>query len=495
MSLLTRRYKRKNWRQVFDEKVSATKKDPTTNPLEGLSKASIQGLTLIRLVRNIKNRRKKDLVHPSLPSEIIGQCAYAEYVCNICYRPNITDVVTCRTCYSAYHYTCIIEKYGTRDSTKMLDYSQNISNFTCCECDELCQAELDRKGQKDFLIKVKTEESLASLVISNWLYKRWNIRQKDKRARCLHTIQSFIVGAAIRRRYSLFRCRLMRVSVLDLVDLTQVNEGTLISVCVLDSFKLNQIFRIDKFDSVAKSEAFLLPGICGDMTLTITICTKSPGENTPLAYCAVLQGIIALKDLTNFTVKKSYKISFSPKIVWLPVNTKGDTIILNQTLKNFSEIERQHFKKAETVKQKKSQVDSDEKVDDIAVTLHFVMHCTYKSFCGIVQGPVYEVITRHKSATDDHQGSSRSVPWWMCLYRQRLYIYIHYGASQPVIVQDMTDAIIVKPALERTKAKLTPSLTIAFKECGKRWNLHFQSRNDACRFEYVLLESRDYHER
>jgi hypothetical protein len=484
---LSRRHSRKDWKNIFVEKIKYLHdvEDEKEKKKVGQYQANIQGISLVRLVQSMRDRRMRMAVHPIMSVESNPYCE-PQAVCNLCGRPNIADIVSCKCCHAAFHYVCVIDRY-TSDILED-DMKDNLFRFTCMECTDLFDAEYRRSEQVDFLKRIKAEENLASIVINTWIIRQWRRRQQARRDISIKIIQHFVITSAIRRKYLTMKRRHVRVSILELPYLPSLDEDSLVTITVVDSFKNSQILRVDKFDTTSRRESFLLPGLTGEMTIVATICSKVAGDLARPTYVANFQAIVPLKDIYHLTKEKIYNIMFSSKITFTPTSSK-DEVIINVDL-NKNNIITEYDKSTNKCDCRRKSFPLKLKDDEgrFYADVFFVMYNSHVSFCGVVQGPIFEFLTKKHSLESDHLGG-RTVPWWMCLVSLKLFIYVSYGASTPLVVKDMKDVIITQSAREKSiKSKPTESIGLLFTENGSKWNLIFQCHKDAVRFENQLIE-------
>jgi hypothetical protein len=108
-------------------------------------------------------------------------------------------------------------------------------------------------------------------------------------------------------------------------------------------------------------------------------------------------------------------------------------------------------------------------------------------------GPPLDILKRasevgmKKMKTGAGAGNYRNSRYWLCLYRLKLVFFQYYGDISPRLVSDVSEASAV--LIRDNKGRKTALVNVVHAD-SRVWLLEFDSRKEACRFEFALNESR-----
>lgn len=108
-------------------------------------------------------------------------------------------------------------------------------------------------------------------------------------------------------------------------------------------------------------------------------------------------------------------------------------------------------------------------------------------------GPPLDILKRasevgmKKMKTSAASGNYRNSRYWLCLYRLKLVFFQYYGDILPRLVADVSEATAV--LIQDNKGRKTALVNVVHADM-RVWLLEFDSKKEACKFEFALNESR-----
>jgi len=115
------------------------------------------------------------------------------------------------------------------------------------------------------------------------------------------------------------------------------------------------------------------------------------------------------------------------------------------------------------------------------------------NLAAMCNGPPLDILKRasdvgmKKAKTGAGTGNYRNSRYWLCLYRLKLVFFQYYGDILPRLVADVSEATVV--LIQDNKGRKTPLVNVVHAD-QRVWLLEFDSRKEACKFEFALNESR-----
>lgn len=119
--------------------------------------------------------------------------------------------------------------------------------------------------------------------------------------------------------------------------------------------------------------------------------------------------------------------------------------------------------------------------------------------CRMIQGPPLDILRRPAdtskkigkitipgNSTNNQPSNYRNSRYWLCLYKLKLMFFQYYGDIAPRFIADLSDVIA---KVERDKGRTTSLVNLIHPD-SRVWLLEFQTKQDACKFEFAVNESR-----
>lgn len=521
---MIRFHSKKNWSKVYADCVEdhCIQEDEQGRKIaEGFSIAASRVVIAKKLSRSIRSKMKspafsckKTLENLTEPSPLLTWKSHwgSQNMCSICVLPCLSESITCQTCNSVSHYSCILN-YGddTENENKSDDKSIGTlilggkSEYNCTHC---VQNTINDKEHHDKLHNKLLDERIYK-VFSRFVAKRMitymEQRRYLKKKKSISLLQRILRKKIARKNfYSWRRCQL-RVLVIAFDSFPQVLESALVVITLVDTIKHAQLFRFDKFGNGSLFSPILIPGMTAHMTIVITVCSlRDDGSSNP-SYIALSQAIFSIRDVVDFLEKRVFELKFTNKIFWLPQEFAPTDVRIVPSHHSapagigigFMKTQPTAFKNESpslsSLQSGGAEIESGSKV----CQLYYCPQNPIATMCALVSAPPLDTLkknfdysgTRKLQSTTTGGGqlhsqpaaSTRLMQWWVCLRNLRLHFYHEFGDPVPRHCADLREA--------HTHVNKEKNSTFLSFPDGRKWIVEFTNLSDLLRFDFAISES------
>lgn len=381
---MERKYPHKRWSDLYKQRSEALIKESEA-PASLVQRKNLQlttqmGTLIARMVgRRVRAKLKnkafschRTIENLTYPKDLREWKTHwgSQLLCTICLTPALFDCTSCRTCNSIAHRLCAAELY-TMQQQGSIASSLSLSSASLLEEDEDSDDDDDGDAPRgvggsttELGLEASFEDSFAALGMDEYncssclqsyqddveYYERLRVKlARDRRwilalrlicrrilgyverarfkklRRGLVAIQTAIRKRRAKRVFFYWRRSQMRIVIVDLLHLppATVLKNDLVSLCVVDPIKAQQLFRFDKTAAAALEEGFLIPGMTSHMSLVLSLCRVEEHTANSI-YVIQEQCQLSVRDIDNFLEKLSYRLPFGKRVWWLPTDARKD---------------------------------------------------------------------------------------------------------------------------------------------------------------------------
>lgn len=271
---ILRKIRLKKYSTVFTEKINenniiAEEKARKLRDIAGESLASIiaRHVVAMRLSKKCKAKLytrahscKKTLMNLKPPTPITPwEVGWGNVLmCKVCAQPALYDTVSCQNCNEIAHASCL-NPVNDEDDLNMDEMSAKVHDrmigdriMICAACIKFEQDEMIMHNKQwKALLDYKKRKIIASRILST--FRAYVTRKKFIRKKMLvTTIQSLVRMRRVRKSFEQWRRSQIRIILVECLKIPP--NIAMVVFTVVDSYKKQQLFRLDKEPHKALTE-------------------------------------------------------------------------------------------------------------------------------------------------------------------------------------------------------------------------------------------------